>query len=433
MLTRPITQQNIYRILIGGFTLVILLLLAAAIVGLRNIQSIQENASSLVREQQVTNRLIGELQQQQKALSEVFSILARDPDSVDYDHIIGQLDEADRDIARISQEGSATAERDLWARLREAAQDFSGEARRLLMDEDVETYATVALFRDHEAFVSVIERLIGAGYRKVSAAQAQIDRRSSQLFSASLLFAITSIALALVVAIATVRLVSKLVKRMEWQTAELARVSWHMLEDQEATARRFSHELHDELGQSLTAVKTNLTALESVAGTSRERFEDCLRLVDEAIGNVRQMSQLLRPTILDDFGLEAGLRWLVDGFRARTGIAVELKSSYSGRLPDETETHLYRIAQEALTNVARHSGAKNVTVKLESRGQAIHLVIHDDGRGLPATTNGRSMGMIGMRARARSAGGDMTVSSRPGQGVVIEVQVPAKVSASSQT
>src|SRR5215471_14706394 len=115
MLPRPITQKNIYRILIGGFALVILLLLAAAIVGLRNIQSIQENASSLVREQQVTNRLISELQQQQKTLSEVFSILARDPDSVDYDHIIGQLDEADRDIARISREGNATAEQELWS------------------------------------------------------------------------------------------------------------------------------------------------------------------------------------------------------------------------------------------------------------------------------------------------------------------------------
>src|SRR5690348_17250079 len=96
------------------------------------------------------------------------------------------------------------------------------------------------------------------------------------------------------------------------------------------------------------------------------------------------MSQLLRPTILDDFGLEAGLRWLCDGFGARTGIAVELHSTHSGRLPEETETHLYRIAQEGLTNVARHSGAKHVTLKLEPRGDAIHLSIEDDGRGLPA-------------------------------------------------
>jgi len=433
MLPGQITHQNIYRILIGGFALVILMLLTAALVGIRNIQSIQENASSLVREQAVTNRLIDELQQQQKTLTEVFSILARDPDSVDYDHITAQLAEADRDIGHISAEGGATAERALWGRLQQAALAFSGEARRLLNDENVESYATVELFRDHEAFVSVVARLIAAEYRKVSAAQAQIDRRSSRLLSASFLFAIASMMLALVFAIATVRLVSNLIRRMEWQTAELARVSWHMLEDQEATARRFSHELHDELGQSLTAVKTNLSALET-GGQGSSRLEECLRLVDDAIGNVRQMSQLLRPTILDDFGLEAGLRWLCDGFASRTGITVNLHSSYSGRLPEETETHLYRIAQEALTNVARHSGAKRVEMKLESQGDAIQLSIEDDGRGLPAAPqDGRGMGMIGMRARARSAGGDVSVRSRPGQGVVIEVRVPLQHGTYSHT
>ena len=427
MVPRQITHQNIYRVLIAGFGLVILLLLAAAFVGLRNIRSIQENAGSLVREQDVTNRLIDELQQQQRTLSEVFSILARDPDSLDSDHIMGQLAEADRDISRISAEGGTTAERELWMRLQQAEQEFSGEARHLLTDENIETYATVELFRDHEAFVSIVGRLIGAEYRKVSAAQAQIDRRSSRLYSSSLLFAIASMSLAFVFAAVTVGMVSRLVRKLEWQTAELARVSWHMLEDQEATARRFSHELHDELGQSLTAIKTNLTALEAAGPLGRDRLDDCKRLVDDAIANVRQMSQLLRPTILDDFGLEAGLRWLCDGFAARTGIAVDLHSSYSGRLPEETETHLYRIAQEALTNIARHSGARHARVDLESQGETIRLAVEDDGRGLPVgPAEGRGLGMIGMRARARSAGGDVNVRSSPGQGVVIEVRVPIR-------
>jgi len=195
------------------------------------------------------------------------------------------------------------------------------------------------------------------------------------------------------------------------------------MEAQEATAQRFSHELHDELGQSLTAVKTNLAAL-SAKGSS-ERLEDCARLVDEAIGNVRQMSQLLRPTILDDFGLAAGLRWQVEGFAARTGIDERFESNYDGRLPGETETHLFRIAQEALTNVARHSGAQRVTVKLTAEGQQLRLSVEDDGRGLTgAPAEGRGMGMIGMRARARIAGGELTERSRPGQGVLIEVRLP---------
>src|ERR1039457_243426 len=421
MLPRQITHQNIFRVLMAGFTLVIVLLVAAAIVGIRNIQSIQTNATSLVREQSLTNRLIDELHSQQTTLSEVFSVLARDPDSVDYYRIMSQLDEADRDIARISGEGARTAEYDLWQRLNRSSLDFSREARRLLSIEDPETFSSIDLFRFHGAFTSVVARLLEAEYRKLNTAQAQTGRRTSHLRDNSLLFGGTSVLLALIFAVFTVRMVSQLIRRLEWQTAELGRVSWHMLEDQEATARRFSHELHDELGQSLTAVKTNLSALAGGAAgpdaTKRgPRLADCLRLVDEAIGNVRQMSQLLRPTILDDFGLEAGLRWLAEGFAARTGIEVTVDSSYSGRLPDETETHLFRISQEALTNIARHAGAKHVQMKLTSSGGEIRLSIQDDGCGLSAAPgNGRGLGLIGMRARARSAGGDTTVRSRPGQ------------------
>ncbi len=429
MLPRQITHQNIFRVLMAGLTLVILLLVAAAIVGIRSIQSIQENANSLVREQSLTNRLIDELHSQQTTLSEVFSVLARDPDSVDYYKIMNQLDEADRDLARISEEGARTAEHGLWQRLNRSSLDFSREARRLLSIDEPETFSSIDLFRYHGAFASVVARLLEAEYRKLNAAQAQIERRTSHLRNISLLFAGASVMLALIFAVFTVRMVSQLIRRLEWQTAELGRVSWHMLEDQEATARRFSHELHDELGQSLTAVKTNLSALAAAAGgdaaQSSSRLADCLRLVDEAIGNVRQMSQLLRPTILDDFGLEAGLRWLAEGFAARTGIEVTVDSSYSGRLPDETETHLFRISQEAMTNIARHAGAKHVQMKLTSSGGEICMSIQDDGCGLSAApTGGRGLGLIGMRARARSAGGDVTVRSRPGEGVLIEVRVP---------
>jgi signal transduction histidine kinase len=437
MLPRQATHQNIYRLLIAGFSLVILMLLAAAIVGLRNIQSIQENASRLVHEQDTTRRLVDELRSREKSLGEVFSILARDPDSVDAKAIFSQLADADRDIERISAEGAHTPQSALWNSLRQTSAAFSGEARRILSTENLTSFASLDLFRDHEAFTAVVARLIESDYRNVSAAQAQIDRRSSRLLEISALFASGSVLLALIFAALTVRMASQLIRAMEWQAAELSRVSWHMLQDQEATARRFSHELHDELGQSLTAVKTNLAALRANAGSNAAsdpaRLDDCLRQVDESIGNVRQMSQLLRPTILDDFGLEAGLRWLCEGFAARTGIEVDCVSTFTGRLPDETETHLFRIAQEALTNVARHSGAHHVEVRLASSGHHIRLTIQDDGHGLPqapspaASAPNRKpgpLGLIGMRARARSAGGDVTVRSRPDQGVLIDVQVP---------
>src|SRR5436305_5590842 len=186
MLPRRITPQSIFRVLITGFSLVILLLLAAAIVGLRNIQSIRQNAASIVKEQAVTSRLMDELHSQQTTLSEVFSVLARDPDSVDYDHIMSQLEEADRDIPRIAEEGAQTPERDLWARLQRDSTAFSNEARRLLSADYPETFSSIDLFRYHGAFASVVARLLEAEYRKVNAADAQIDRLSARLYQFSL-------------------------------------------------------------------------------------------------------------------------------------------------------------------------------------------------------------------------------------------------------
>jgi len=422
-----VTQRSLLRVLIAGFALVIFLLLAGAFIGIGNIHSIRENASQLVQEQQATNRLLEEVHRQQASFSEVFSILARDPDSVDYQSILAQLDEANRNIDRIVAEGAQTLQRRLYDQLRQTSAAFSAEARRLLEVEEPETFSSQDLFRDHEAFISVVAKLIESSYRRAVAAQNQIDRRSERLVKISAALLCAFLILAVLCTVLTVRLTARLLRQMEWQESELGRVSWHMLEDQESTARRFSHELHDELGQSLTALKANLSALGADGAADRSRLNDCLRLVDESIGNVRQMSQLLRPTILDDFGLDAGLRWLCEGFTHRTGIQTELKSTITGRLPDETETHLFRLTQEALTNVARHSGARNAVVTLDAQGGDVCLSIRDDGRGLPPAGAPRGgMGMIGMRARARSLGGDVAVRSSEGKGVEIEVRVPAK-------
>src|SRR5262249_22623502 len=158
-------------------------------------------------------------------------------------------------------------------------------------------------------------------------------RRSRALIDKSLLFLGAGLLLALVCVVFTVRKMTTLFSNMEWQANELSRVSWHMVKDQETSARRFSHELHDELGQALTAIKANLVALSSNAewkDNPAPRVNDCTRLADDAIRNVRELSQLLHPVILDDFGLDAGLRWLAEGFQVRTGITVEYGSTFTG-------------------------------------------------------------------------------------------------------
>lgn len=423
-LRQQVTRASILRVLVAGFALVIFLLLAAGFFGVRNIESIRESAAKLEEGQALTTRLVEEIEDEQAALSAVFYKLSRDPETVDRDAILADLDETDQRLARTVSEVSGTKEEPLWRELKRTSSAFAAEARRLLGIEDATTLLSRDLFHRHDQVNAIVAKLIEASNQQALANQNQIRRRSRQLLQSSIVLLGACLILALLCAVLTVRNTTELFHKMEWQTSELSRVSWHLLENQESTARRFSHELHDELGQALTAVKANLSALES--HPDKARLEDCKALVDEAIQNVRELSQLLRPTILDDFGLDAGLRWLSERFAQRTGIQVDYKSNLKERLPDETETHLFRIAQEALTNIARHSGASEVRIQLQTEGDRLDLSIRDNGRGLKPgqATDGAGMGLIGMRARARSAGGEMNIHAANGNGLLIEVQVP---------
>jgi signal transduction histidine kinase len=139
------------------------------------------------------------------------------------------------------------------------------------------------------------------------------------------------------------------------------------------------------------------------------------------------LSQLMRPTILDDFGLDAGIRWLAERFGQRTGIDVDYKSAFNGRLADQTETHLFRIVQEALTNVARHSGATRVVIELAQTDARVHLIIKDNGHGFQR--NGAlGLGLVGMRARAQSLGGELKIDSN--DGVAIGLWAPMETAKS---
>ncbi len=221
----------------------------------------------------------------------------------------------------------------------------------------------------------------------------------------------------------TVWIIQHAFDKLEWQSAELARVSWHMIDSHEKMARRFAHEMHDELGQSLSGLRRLINRLDR--GNIDSMRQECVGIVDEVLQNVRKLSQALRPVILDDLGLDSGLRWLCERFSERTGIPVEYKSNLTRRLSEAEETHLFRIAQEALTNVARHSDASSAEMELKADGARVRLVIADNGRGMNPDkhVNSTSLGMVGMRARARQLDGELIVQNRNGGGLRVEVDV----------
>lgn len=422
---QPVTQRTIRRVLIAGYGLVILCLLAAGLLGVRNLASIRATSAQLLEEQVRIQNLLEAVLRGQRAINAVFADFAREPDTIDEAQLLSQLENSDREIERIATEAAGEPEQALWQELYNAATRFSSEARLILGEEATQRRPLRRLMAAHQAVLSLVDRLVEVEMNRSVALKQKIEELSVRLAQQSAVLLGLSFLLAVLSAAYAMRWTLRLTRQLEEQAGELSRVSWQLLEKQEAVARRFSHELHDELGQTLTALKANLVMIGSSAQPRKELVDDCLQLVDSAMGTVREVSQLLRPTILDDFGLAAGLRWLCERFQQRTRVEVDFDCNLDERLPDEVETHLFRIAQEALTNAARHSGATRVSVALDREGQRVRLRISDNGKGLAAdavTTNG--LGMVGMRARARSAGGELKVQTAPGKGLSIEAVIP---------
>jgi PAS domain S-box-containing protein len=200
---------------------------------------------------------------------------------------------------------------------------------------------------------------------------------------------------------------------------------------QEDERRRIAREMHDQFGEQLTALGHRIASLRDAAGDRpdlRERI-DALQMVAQQLDrDVDYLVWELRPTALDDLGLRAALSNYMQNWSARTGIAVELHASgllQDARLASETETTLYRIAQEALTNVAKHSGAKNVELILERGADHVLLIVEDDGAGFDpdATTGG--FGLLGMQERASLVGASLEIESAVGQGTTILVRMAA--------
>jgi signal transduction histidine kinase len=198
-----------------------------------------------------------------------------------------------------------------------------------------------------------------------------------------------------------------------------------VVEGQELERRRLARELHDETGQALTSILLGLRSVED-ASDPEQALADLRELVVRTLQDVRALAVQLRPKALDDFGLAAALERLVQTFAEASGVRVELEARLGDRrLPSEVETTLYRIVQEALTNVVKHAGATSVSILLVRREGAAMLVIEDDGRGFEVgNERADGLGLAGMRERVALHDGRLTVESAPNGGTTLAVEVP---------
>ena len=218
---------------------------------------------------------------------------------------------------------------------------------------------------------------------------------------------------------------------------DLERLSARLVDVQEQERRSLARELHDEVGQALTAIKMSVGVALRTPGThprAHAALEEARGVAETTLQGVRDLSQLLHPSMLDDFGLPETLAAYLRNFSKRTGIRAHFShDDRTDRMPPDVEVCLYRIVQEALTNVARHSGALSCAVSLRRLDGQVELVVEDSGRGMAAASGGadarRGLGLMGMRERAQSLSGRFSIDNRPEGGTRVIVTLPVGANA----
>jgi len=224
-------------------------------------------------------------------------------------------------------------------------------------------------------------------------------------------------------------------KQMEESQNNLRRLSNRPVQAQEGERRALSRELHDEVGQMMTALGIELGNIEDLRGNSdveafQLRLEDAKRLNADAMRAIRDLAMGLRPSMLDDLGLEAALEWQGREFSRHTGVpaTVRVEGALDG-LSDSQRTCIYRVVQEALTNCARHAKASNVLVSVTAKGKEVAVVVQDDGVGFSSRSSMRGLGLLGIQERVSALEGKVKISSEPMRGTTIRVSLPSGVAA----
>lgn len=315
------------------------------------------------------------------------------------------------------------------------------ERRVGLMDQAVELKrsgksipaAQASLARESIAIADEADVLLSRMDAEEERLLAERQDREKASFTLTAGILITSLFMALVLFLVHHQLLTEQVH--ERQRAELAQraLSARLLTLQDEERRKFARELHDSVGQQLAAMKMALSMLQAKLPNDTI-VQDCLKLADDSITETRTISHLLHPPLLDEAGLNSAFRWFVEGFGKRSGINVNLQIQDGGeRFDASTELVLFRALQEALTNVHRHSGARQADVSLSTSGSDVILRVRDHGQGIPAPVLqslkedgvGGGVGLAGMSERIREIGGRLGISSGP-EGTEIVARVPVR-------
>ena len=276
--------------------------------------------------------------------------------------------------------------------------------------------------------IQIDTRVQDVDARQLAATESEIQRQFEGLGRRLSLVLIIALCFAVLLAAGCIVYIFRIERQNSRRYQEVTRLSARLVAAQETERRTISRELHDEVGQTLGAVlvdAANLANRIPVEDTVSHRYLDNIRaLADTSVNSIRNIALLLRPSMLDDLGLVPALEWQAREMSRRSGIKVKVAAeNVSDSLPDAVRTCIYRVVQETLNNVSRHSGAKNALVSVQQTEGSIVLTVKDDGSGFePAKTRG--LGLIGMEERVKQLGGRLEIESQPGHGTLLRATLP---------
>jgi signal transduction histidine kinase len=206
---------------------------------------------------------------------------------------------------------------------------------------------------------------------------------------------------------------------------QMRQLSQQLVNTQEEERRRLSRELHDHVAQVLTGLRMELGRIDRISATVGPAVAECKKLVDELFRTVRDLALGLRPSMLDDFGLQPALEWHARDFMSRCAIAVDLRMDGDFEsLPDKYRTCVFRVVQEAMTNCARHAHAKNITIRVATEGSQLRVSVTDDGIGVDPSRRASGLGLRGIEERVKELNGTMTIGRAAERGTTLAVRLP---------
>jgi signal transduction histidine kinase len=433
--------------LVLGFGGLLAIMALAGIDALRVLQQIRRQGDQIQRRYRAENRALNQIRADVYVSGTYVRDYLLDSDANRAETYRVKLEEVRKEMeAALESYGRqvAPAELEQWNALRTELTDYWGTLAPIFQWSSAERKSTGYPFLRDQVFprrqnmLAIADRISAIGEQQQEVGNRQVVDLLLDFQNRLLLTLVAALILGFAMALFTMRRMLNLETqdRLRYEEVAHARsqlkaLSARLDEAQETERRALSRELHDEVGQSLSAVLVELRNLSAgltqrSAEQSRRHVETVKGLVENTIRVVRNMALLLRPSMLDDLGLIPALKWQARECGKRTSMDVTVDVGFETEvedLPDEYKTCLYRVVQEALHNCARHSHAKTVRIRVAQEPDRLTLVISDDGRGFDAK-NGKGLGLLGIEERVARLSGASKIQSHPGDGTTLSVELP---------